>query len=155
MRSARAVSTIALALLAAGSARSLRAAEPRAMTAVDLIGVPRLADPQLSPDGAQVLFTRTEASWKANRAVSHIHRENVDGRGARQMTSGAEGESSPRWSPDGRWIAFLAARPGAEGTQVQVMASDGGEARALPAHPTDVRSLRWAGDGSALYFLAA
>ena len=86
------------------------AADPRPLTAVDLIEVPRLSDPQLSPGGTQILFTRSEASWKANRDISHVHRVDVDGTGLRPMTSGVGGESSPRWSPDGRPFAFLAER---------------------------------------------
>ncbi|HEV7503192.1 MAG TPA: S9 family peptidase, partial [Vicinamibacteria bacterium] len=132
-----------------------RAADPRPMTAVDLIEVPRLSDPQLAPDGTQVLFTRSEASWKANRDISHVYRVNADGTGLRPMTGGAEGESSPRWSPDGRRFAFLAKRSGAEANQIFLMDNDGGEARALTSHPTAVRNIQWARDGSGLFFLAA
>jgi dipeptidyl aminopeptidase/acylaminoacyl peptidase len=147
-----------LILLAAGGPGLVAdgyAADPRPMTAVDLIEVPRLGDPQLSPDGTQILFTRSEASWKANRDISHVYRVNADGTGLRPMTSGAEGESSPRWSPDGRRLAFLAKRSGAETAQVFVMDNDGGEARALTSHPTAVGNVQWARDGSGLYFLAA
>ena len=142
------------AVLAAPAASGAEPAVPRAMSAVDLLEVPRLGDPQLSPDGTQILFTITEASWKANREVGHVHRIDVDGTGSRQMTSGAEGESSPRWAPDGRRFAFLAERPGTEGTQIFLMANDGGEARLLTRHPTAVRSIQWARDGSAVFFLA-
>jgi dipeptidyl aminopeptidase/acylaminoacyl peptidase len=125
------------------------------MSAVDLLEVPRLGDPQLSPDGTQVLYVVSEASWKANRPLGHVHRVNADGTAARQMTRGAEGETSPRWSPDGKQIAFLSKRPGAEPTQIFVMAADGGEGAALTSHPTAVRNIQWARDGSGLFFLAA
>src|SRR5665811_2024955 len=116
-RSSRSWGRAALILLAAGGPGLVAdgpAADPRPMTAVDLIEVPRLSDPQLSPDGMQILYTRSEASWKANRDIRHVYRVNADGTGLRPMTSGAEGESSPRWSPDGRRFAFLAKPPGAE-----------------------------------------
>src|SRR5688500_10701459 len=89
--------TAALAALLLAPAAAT--ANGRRFTAVDLIEVPRLADPQLSPDGAQILYTLSEASWKENRRITHVHRVNADGTGARQMTNGAAGESSPRWSP--------------------------------------------------------
>ncbi len=89
-----------------------RAAEPRPLRGVDIVEIALLSEPQLSPDGRQVLFMRSEVSWKANRRISHVHRVDVDGTGARAMTNGAEGESGPRWSPDGKSFIFLAQRPG-------------------------------------------
>jgi dipeptidyl aminopeptidase/acylaminoacyl peptidase len=149
---ARAASALVFLVLAAEVAADPR--PPGPLTAVDLLEVPRLGEPQLSPDGTQILFTVETASWKANRDVGHIHRVNADGSGERQMTSGAEGESGPRWAPDGRSFAFLAKRPGTDATQAYLMANDGGEARALTHHPTSIRSLQWAKDGSGLFFLA-
>jgi dipeptidyl aminopeptidase/acylaminoacyl peptidase len=143
------------ALFLSAAVTVAHAAEPRPMGAVDLLEVPRLSDPQLSPDGGQILYVVSEASWKANRAVGHIHRVNADGSGGLVMTSGGEGESSPRWSPDGRSFAFLAKRPGSDSPQIQLMSNDGGEARPLAVHPTAVRSIQWARDGSGLFFLAA
>jgi dipeptidyl aminopeptidase/acylaminoacyl peptidase len=128
---------------------------PRAMKAVDLIEIPRIGDSQLSRDGRQILFTRSEADWKLNRRVSHIDRIDADGGGLRQMTTGPEGESSPRWAPDGRRFAFIARRAGAEGAQIHLMANEGGEARRLTSHPTGVSQIQWAPDGSAVFFLAS
>src|SRR5690242_2386295 len=93
---------------------------PRAMTLIEFLNVPRLADPQLSPDGRQIVFVRSDADWRANRRVSHIWRVNADGSGLQQMTSGTEGESSPRWSPDGKTIAFIARRGTGEGVVSQI-----------------------------------
>ena len=126
----------------------------RPMTIVDLLNLPSIGDPQLSPDSRQVLHTQSVSDWAANRRVTHIWRVDVDGTGAIQMTAGEQGESSPRWSPDGRTIAFLARRGDDESTQIYLLANDGGEARRLTRHQTAVRSIAWAPDGASLFMLA-
>lgn len=131
------------------------AAAQRAMTIVDLLNLPGLSDAQLSPDGRQLLYVQSESDWEANRRRTHIWRIDRDGSNAVQMTVGDQGESSPRWSPDGATIAFLTRRQGDEHTQIYLLANAGGEARRLTSHATAVRSITWAPDGRRLYFLAA
>src|SRR4249919_175369 len=77
----------------------------RRLTLTDLLNVPRLTDPQLSPDGSQIAYELAEADWKANKRVSHVWRVGADGSGLVRMTSGA-GEQGARWSPEGGAIAF-------------------------------------------------
>lgn len=127
------------------------------MTLVDIINVPQITDPQLSPDGRQVLYVLSEANWKLNRRITHIWKINSDGSGPIQLTNGADGENSPRWSPDGRNIAFIAKR-GTEpeaAAQVHLIATAGGESRALTSHATAVSNITWSPDGAAIYFRAA
>ncbi len=147
-------STVLCVLLLALAA-PVHAQGTRAMTFVDLIGVPNLTDPQLSPDGRYVTYTLGQSDWKANKRISHVWRASVDGTGTVQLTNGAEGESSARWSPDSRTIAFLAKRGDEQATQVYLLANGGGEAAALTSHPTDVSSITWSNDGTAIYFLAS
>src|SRR4051812_17862384 len=52
----------------------VRAQSPRPMGIVDLLNIPRLADPQLSPDGREVVYTRADADWKSGRRISHVWR---------------------------------------------------------------------------------
>jgi dipeptidyl aminopeptidase/acylaminoacyl peptidase len=130
---------------------------PRPMTLVDFINIPQISDPQISPDGHQILFVQSDADWKADRRITHIWKINADGSGLIQMTTGQDGESSPRWSPNGDMIAFISKR-GTETeavAQVHVMSAGGGEARALTNHATAVSNTTWAPDGSAIYFLAS
>jgi dipeptidyl aminopeptidase/acylaminoacyl peptidase len=133
------------------------AAAPRPMTLIDIINVPQVTDPQISPDGKQVLFVESQADWKENRRVGHIWRIAADGSGLVQMTTGAEGESSPRWSPDGKTIAFIAKRSMAPEAvaQIFVMPVSGGEGQPLTTHATAVSDLTWSRDGAGIYFRAA
>lgn len=129
----------------------------RPMTLVDMINVPQVSDPQISGDGRQVLYVRSEANWKADKRIGHIWRVNADGSGTVQMSNGADGENSPRWSPDGKTVAFVAKRgtePDAV-AQIYLMPNAGGEARALTSHATAVSSIAWSPDGGTIYFRAA
>lgn len=130
-------------------------AQKRPMTIVDLIQVPGVGDAQVSPDGTQLLYVKSEADWEENRTVSHIFRVNADGSGTVQLTYGEEGQSSPRWSPDGRHVAFTANREDAEGTQIYLLSAGGGEARRVTSHATSVNRIEWSPDGRFIYFLAS
>ena len=127
---------------------------PRPMTLVDVLNVPQVNDPQLSPDGRQVLFTRVESNWKANKRIGHVWRINADGSGLVQLTSGPDGESNARWSPDGKTITFVAKRAGAEANQIYLLSNAGGEAQPLTNHATAVSSIAWSPDGALIYFRA-
>ncbi|HEX8028581.1 MAG TPA: S9 family peptidase [Vicinamibacterales bacterium] len=141
-----------LCVLTIGSAS---AQEKRGRTFVDALEQQVIGDPQLSPDGKQILFTIDRADWKANRRVGHIYRINTDGTAQVQLTFGDRGESSPRWSPDGKLIAFTTRRDADANNQIYLLSVDGGEARRLTTHSTAPGSLTWAPDGKSIYFVAA
>ncbi len=134
----------------------------RPMTMVDLINTPNLSDPQLSSDGRQLVYVLAEANWDANRRVAHIWRTTIGATGATQLTNGPTSEDSPRWSPDGKRIAFIAQRGGSR--QIHLIDATGGEARALTAHEASapvedvhypsLSSITWSPDGIWIYFLA-
>jgi len=144
-------SVLALVALWAGSAA---AQDRRPMGFIDTLSLPVIQDPQLSPDGRQVLFVMDGPDWKANRRVGHVYRINADGTGQVQLTFGERGESSPRWSPDGTRVAFLARRAPDEHNQIYLLNVAGGEARRLTEHPAPPTNLTWAPDGSRLFFTA-
>ncbi len=146
---ARAVAVIAVLGWSIGAA-----AQPRPIGFVEALSLPVIQDPQLSPDGRQVVFAMETADWKANRRVGHLYRINVDGTDQVQLTFGERGETSPRWSPDGTQVAFLARRDGDEHNQIYVLHSGGGEARRLTTHAAAPASIGWAPDGTRLLFVA-
>jgi dipeptidyl aminopeptidase/acylaminoacyl peptidase len=111
-----------------------------------------VGSPELSPDGEWVLYTLTSTDVAADRRDTDLWMVRWDGSGRRQLTYTAESsESAPRWSPDGRYISFLSARPGpATGTQVWVLDRDGGEARQLTRLTGGVIAYEWSPDASRL-----
>ena len=127
----------------------------RPLTLVDLAEMPRLLDPQLSPDGRFLAYTLARADWKANRPVGQIWRQAVSGGRPQQLTRLETGVvPSVRWSPDGESMLFLASG-GEAGIQIYRLPADGGEAKQVTRHATGVSQAAWAPDGLSIYFLAS
>jgi dipeptidyl aminopeptidase/acylaminoacyl peptidase len=133
------------------------AQNPRSMTLVELLEVPQLSDPQLSPNGKQLVYVLAEADWDANKRISHIWRVNADGSRRVQLTNGENGESRPRWSPNGEQIAFLAERGEGDEEERQIyrLSNTGGEAVRISEHATSVSDISWSPDGASIYFIAS
>ena len=127
------------------------------MSIVDLINVPSIGSPQLSPDGNFILYTLSEANWDENKRVSHIWRINRDGKNKIQMTQGENGDNSPRWSPNEKYFAFISKRGKIEDekNQIYLISNVGGEASKLTNHHTSVSNIQWSPDGKNIYFLAS
>jgi dipeptidyl aminopeptidase/acylaminoacyl peptidase len=110
-----------------------------------------ISDLQFSPDGSRLALVVSEPP-KGERRARHIWIYEKQSGGIRQFTYSAKTESSPRWSPDGKQLAFLSNRD--EEQQVYVMRADGGEASALTKGKRSVNSFAWSPDGTQIAFLA-
>ncbi len=126
----------------------------KAMSIVEFLNIPGISNPALSPDGKQFVYVLSSSNWKKNKQINHIWRHDLDGRNLIQLTNGLSGENSPLWSPDGKFISFIAKRGSSELNQVYMIRNLGGEAKQLTHHKTAVRSVQWAPDGRNIYFLA-
>src|SRR6266849_5636498 len=98
------------------------------ITFTDMIGMHRVAEPQVSADGKWVVYTVTTPDMEANRGASNIWEISTAGGAALQLTQSGHA-SSPVWSPDGKTLAFLSSRSG--DSQVYLLSMEGGEAHAL------------------------
>jgi dipeptidyl aminopeptidase/acylaminoacyl peptidase len=110
-----------------------------------------ISDLQFSPGGTQLAFVVSEPPKGEGRA-RHIWLYDKQSGSIRQFTFSAKTETSPRWSPDGKQLAFLSNRNDEQ--QVYMMRADGGEATALTKGKRGVQSFAWSPDGTQIAFLA-
>ena len=112
----------------------------------DLLAVSRVSDPQLSPDGRMVVYTVGVVDLAANRVVNQIYVVSIDDGNPRQISSDKGSSSSPRWSPDGRRIAYVT------GGQIWTMKPDGGDREQVTKLSTGAGGPVWSPDGKWIAF---
>jgi dipeptidyl aminopeptidase/acylaminoacyl peptidase len=122
------------------------AAQKRAITFEDFIALKSVSDPQLSPDGKWVAYTVSIPSLQDNRNVSRVWVVEVATGKSRPLTGGPGSDRQPRWSPDGKTLAFVSTRD--SGAQVWVLPIAGGDARKVSHVPDGVSDPVWLPDGS-------
>lgn len=123
----------------------------RPITADDLLDLIFVGDPQISPDGTRVLFTRKHTDREKNKYVTHLFTVDCEGN-TKQWTNVEGGAGHGRWSADGRHIAFVSGREGKQ-SQIFIIATDGGEAKKLTSLPEgSIGDFKWSPDGSKIAF---
>jgi dipeptidyl aminopeptidase/acylaminoacyl peptidase len=110
-----------------------------------------ISDLQFAPDGARVAFIVAEPP-KGERRARHIWLYEKKSGAVRQFTFSAKDETSPRWSPDGKHLAFLSNRDDQQ--QIYVMRADSGEAAAVTTGKRSVRTFAWSPDSKQIAYLA-
>jgi dipeptidyl aminopeptidase/acylaminoacyl peptidase len=137
------------AVICTAQTQSGAALEP--LTAQQAINVRSIGDLHFSPDGSRVAFVVTEPPSGTTRA-RHVWLLDVATKQVRQLTYSAKSEESPRWSPDGKTLAFTSDRE--ENQQIYLLPMDGGEGIALTKGKRGVQSYSWSPDGKQIAFLA-
>ena len=116
----------------------------------DIFSIREVRDPQRSPDGQWVAYTVTTAVKETDKNNTDVWMVSWDGARHIQITSSPEGESSPRWSPDNRYLSFVSSRQGAKDGQVWLLNRAGGEAVKLTNVKGGVSDHAWSPDSRRL-----
>ncbi len=121
--------------------------EKRVITAEDLYRFQLISDCEISPDGEYVVFSVQRVDQKTEKKYANLWVIPTDGGHGRQFTYGDQRDTRPRWSPDGRQIAFLSNRKDEKQPQLHLIPFDGGEARPLTDLKGEFISFAWSPDG--------
>lgn len=133
-------------------APALPAQQPRRMTFDDVMAMRNVADAQLSPDGKWVAYVVSRIDMKENATDADVWLVSATGGEPVRLTTSRKSDATPRWSPDGKRLAFISARE--ERPQLFVISPFGGEAERLTESKTAVRSFQWSPDGRSIAFVA-
>ena len=113
----------------------------------DVYRLQSLSDPQISPDGNWVAYTLSSVDSVKNKRNSDIWMVSWDGKESIQLTHSPDGESQPRWSPDGKYLSFVSSRNGLTSSQIWLMDRRGGEAKQLTdLKKGDLNDYAWSPD---------
>ena len=140
---------------------TVNAQNQRGVTPEDYFAFEFVSDPNISPDGKLVAYVVTKIDHAQNRRNSSIWMVPTDrSRGPWQFTTSPQNSTSPRWSPDGRSVAFLSSRPESTApagsvadqprSQVWLLSMGGGEAKRVTNLKNGISSFRWSPDGTRL-----
>jgi dipeptidyl aminopeptidase/acylaminoacyl peptidase len=134
---------------------ALSAAAQRTLQPSDVYRYKDINSPQISPDGKWVAYVLSSVDTAKDRRTTDVWMVSWDGKESVQLTFTPEGESNPKWSPDGRYLSFVSSRKSGmekeeEGSQVWVMDRRGGEARKITNIKADLEDYDWGPDGKKL-----
>lgn len=129
-------------------------AEKRRIVAKDLYRIVYVEDPRVSPDGEWIAFVKMTVDQMENGYQRNIWLMPRNGGDPVQLTRGNK-DFSPRWSPDGKTLAFTSARADKPQVYLLPMGGPGGEARALTSAENGASSPAWSPDGRYIAYLSA
>lgn len=116
----------------------------------EVISLRGVAGVTISPDGKMVAFGVQTTDWNDNRYDTEIWLSRNGEQGIQLTNTAKGGSSNPSFSPDGKWIAFLANRAGKN--QIHIIRTDGGEARAVTNEEEGINSFIWHRSGKSFIF---
>lgn len=119
----------------------------------DIYYLKNIGDPQLSPEGNWVAYSLSSVDSAKDKTNSDIWMSGWDGTQTVQLTHTPDGESTPRWSPDGKFLSFSSSRNGLTRSQIWIMDRRGGEAKKLSDIKGEIQSYHWSPDSKKILFV--
>lgn len=120
----------------------------------DLNNLKYVSQPHLSPDGKNVIYALQETNTKKDTTFSNIWQININAKRSTQLTfTHSLSNSLPKWSPDGKTIAYLSNQTN-HITQIWLMQKNGGKAYQLTTCKTDVSDFTWSPDSKKIAYIA-
>jgi dipeptidyl aminopeptidase/acylaminoacyl peptidase len=113
----------------------------------DVYRTAKVSDPEVSPDGKWVAYTVTTIDKDADKRRTALWMVNWEGTQDVQLTFGKQSSSSPKWSPDGKYLSFLASEGEKAKSQIWLLDRRGGAPQALTNVKQDISDYKWSPDG--------
>jgi dipeptidyl aminopeptidase/acylaminoacyl peptidase len=130
------------------------AAGAKGLELEDLRQVVTVSAPSIAPDGSRIVYVRSRIDWKNDRRDAELVLVDVRTGAARILTRDRIGTNTPRWSPDGSAIAYLAAPERGKPNQLYALPMNGGDSLKVTDAPEGVSSYAWRPDGRAFAYVA-
>lgn len=138
---------LALGMALAGILAFTDGAAQRGLQPTDIYKLQNLSDMQLSPQGDWIAYSLSKADSAKDKYISHIWMTSWDGTASVQLTNGEDGDESPKWSPDGKYLSFISARQGSDEGKLFLLDRRGGEAQKVLDTTAKLLDYAWSQDG--------
>src|SRR5260370_13641310 len=123
-----------------------------ALTIQDYATMPLISSPMISPDGKRIVYVLSRADMERSVYDTDLWLIGVDGSNDTRLTRSLSTNNHPRWSPDGRRIAFLSDRDGGR-LAIWTIGANGGEAEKITTEKSSISDFEWSPDGKAIAFV--
>ncbi|PHN05160.1 alpha/beta hydrolase family protein [Flavilitoribacter nigricans] len=125
-------------------------AQTEKLELMDIFDLEFISDPQISPDGSQIVYVRNFKDVMADANRSNLWIVNADGSKNRPLTTGNQSDYSPRWSPDGSRVLYLSSKGGS--SQMYLRWLEDGTEQKLSNFPKSPGGIQWSPDGKWIAF---